>query len=70
MGRNQRNFHDARGPSLATISAASRLAPGIADGGERSGRGELPDEHGFDHPRLRWALARQAPRIPRLLHSS
>jgi hypothetical protein len=70
MERNQRNFHGARGPSLPTVPAVSQPAPGVADGDEWIGHGELPNERGFDYRRLRSALARQAPGIPRLLHSS
>ena len=70
MERNQRNFHGARGPSLPTVPAVSQPAPGVADGDEWIGHGELPNERGFDYRRLRSALARQAPRIPLLLHLS
>src|ERR1700726_4235825 len=70
MERNQRNFHGARGPSLPTVPAVSQPAPGVADGDEWIDHAELPSERGFDYRRLRSALARQAPRIPRLPHSS
>src|ERR1700751_6241019 len=70
MERNQRNFHGARGPSLPTVPAVSQPAPGVAGGDEWIDHAELPNERGFDYRRLRSALARQAPRIPRLPHSS
>jgi hypothetical protein len=70
MERNQRNFHGARDPSLPTVPAVSQPEPGVADGDEWIGHGELPNERGFDYRRLRSALARQAPRIPLLLRLS